>query len=241
MKQTIVLSIYIHKEGYNSYSSKDFSGYKVFDFIEEVEHFISEYDFSVEKAHKDSDLNLIYYRLKGYDKAKRMDECKKLFDEDKPEILDKLFKKEEYKKYAKRKDEGFIYCKSFDNMTAKDYEGSLEKLLTNYVKDYIKINPCGYLGHYYRKHSTDKILEKIAQNYTVESSLVYTADVYECIGCWLTSGSARHWMDNHEDDTDDEFEEAVKNHIEEMIIWGFSYKYDYEYTTASKTITIKKI
>ena len=239
MKQTIILGIYVHKEGYSCYSSKDFMGYKTFSFIEEVEHFISEYDFTVEKAYKDNELNLIYYRLKGYTNSERMDECKNLFNEDKPEILEKFFKKEEEKKYKKRKDEGFVYCKSYEDMTAEDYKGSLKNLLTDYVKNYISVNPCGYLGHYYRKHSMDKIFEKIAENCSVEASLSYDVNVYECVGTWMCSGSARHWMDNHEDDTDDEFEEAVKNHFKEIVALGFSYKYEFEYATASKILDVK--
>lgn len=239
MKQTIVLSIYVHKEGYNSYSSEDFIGYKTFNVIKEVNQFILENDFIIEKSYNDNELNLIYYRLKEYTNSNRINECKNLFDKERPEILDKFFKKEEDKKYEKRKKEGFVWCKSYEDMTAEDYKGSLKKLLTDYVKNYISVNPFGYLGHYYRKHSMDKIFEKIAENSYAEASLSYDVSVYECVGIWMCSSSARHWMDSHEDDTDDEFEEAVKKDFKEIVALGFSYKYECKYESVYKLLDVK--
>lgn len=236
--KNVVVSIYIHKEKYNCYSSKDFNGFTEFSSDEEVDLFISNNGFEIADIQKEDSLNLTYYILKGYSNNYRREECESLFKISRPSIINEFLDLKEKRKNLLREKVGYVYCKKNDDMTLEDYKGSLNLLLTDKLLSYIEYNPSGYLGHPARKHNFDKIIEEELANCCVECDVVDDIDIYKCVAEWLCSSSSRHWLDNHEDDTDEEFRMAVIESIKDIVISGFSYHYDYEYSTAIKIVNV---
>lgn len=217
----VVLGIYIQDGGSNCYSSKDFKGYRVVNSVEEAKKFIIDNDFAIEDVINDKELDLNYFILKGYNYGYRLGECRKLFATENPDIIKLYNEKELNNRSNKRKEEGYVCYKRYDYMKPEDYNGSLNKLLTDYVLNYLNGIPFGYLGHASRKHFMDKIIEDVCEEIAKERYELDGTNIYQCVSYWLCSSGARHWLDNHEDDNEEKFKNAVIKEMKEMIAYGF--------------------
>lgn len=204
-----IITIYIHAEDLNCYTREDFCGYKLTNKKQDAEKFIKTNQFEISKVTEIKSLKTRVYILKPFEYSTNMSVCKSLFSSEVPKEYEDYINYCNNKLNKERKKQGFISCKYAENMTFKDYYGSLDKLLTKRVKKYINNKYVfGYLGHEDRKHIHDTILEEeVAKNYPNDNSL------YEKIGDFLCSSGGRHWMDTHGDDNEEDFRAAVDNII----------------------------
>jgi len=135
MKTVVIISV--HAEKKNCFSSKDFNGYKDFENEVLAHAFIKSNSFSVNEVCIDYelDIRLIYLTSLQYNRNRELAE--QLFTEGLSEDSLKYWDKQEEIRNVTRKEEGFVFCKRYDEMTSEDYKGSLEKALTKTTIDYI--------------------------------------------------------------------------------------------------------
>ena len=238
MKTVVIISV--HTEEKNCYSSKDFNGYKDFENEELAHKFIKVNSFSINEACIDYelDIRLIYLAHLQYNRNRELVE--QLFIKGSSEDALKYWDKQEEIRNATRKEEGFVYCKKYDQMTAEDYKGSLEKALTQDTIDYISYGVvAGYLGHSARKHEHDKYIEKIIEN------IIMTVDdievnKWDTLSSWLSSTDARHWMDSVEDLHMIQFKEKFNNYVSELMTLGFIYGLEEHKGTYTSTMELEE-
>jgi len=239
MKTSVIVNV--HAEGSHTFSSKNFNGYKDFSTEKQALEFIkynnlSKYlgeEFVNKKIGK-----IIYLKTVEYNKNRSWFES--IFDNGFSELANSYWEEERRKENEQRKKEGYIYCKKHEEMTPEDYKGSLNLALTEDVIKYISSGGVfGYLGHSFRKHSHDKMIEKFFSHARVfyESKEL---NVWGLLGVWLTSSSARHWMDWVEDSTDNEFLKSLSEKAEEILKLGFVYDHEDHKGTYSDTLEIKE-
>jgi hypothetical protein len=221
MKTVVIISV--HNEEKNCFSSKDFNGYKDFENEDLAHAFIKSNKFDVNETCIDDELNIRLIYLSHFQYNKNRELAKQLFIEGSSEDAQKYWDKQEEIRNNHRKEEGFIYCKKYDEMAAEDYKGSLKKALTQDTIEYISHKGVfGYLGHSARKHEHDKYIEKVIENVimTVDGVKV---NKWEALSSWLSSKDARHWMDSIEDLHMVHFKEKFDNYVSELMTLGYIY------------------
>ena len=237
MKTVVIVSV--HAEEKNCYSSKDFNGYKDFENEDFAHEFIKLNSFSVNEFCIDYELNirLIYLAHLQYNKNRELIE--QLFTEGFSEDSLRYWDKQEEIRNATRKEEGFIYCKKYDQMTADDYKGSLEKALNQDTINYISHGVvAGYLGHSARKYEHDKYIEKVIDNLTMTVDDV-EVNKWDVLSSWLSSTDARLWMDNIEDLHMVQFKEKFNNYVSELMVLGFIYDLEEHKGTYTSTMELE--
>jgi len=221
MKTVVIISI--HNASKNTYSSKDFNGYAEFDTHEEAKEFIKSNGFDIKEVHIDSELSIRLIYLTSYEHNKNRIKAEELFVKGSSDDARKYWDKQEDIKNVKRKEQGFIYCKKYNEMASEDYKGSLDKALTQTTIDYISSGVvAGYLGHSARKHEHDKYIEEIIDKIIITVDGV-EVDKLEIFSIWLTSTNARHWMDSIENLELDEFKVKLNDYIPELMSTGYIY------------------
>ena len=228
-----ILTIYVHSKDKSCYSGSDFNGYLVLNSEEEVYKFIKENNFEINKVNiydengyiidtqddicEDSSLSLKHYTLKSYSYNNRRKQIEKLFTKGTHPLIKQCLENIEKRENLIRQENGYVIHKKFNELKAKDYYGNLSKLITPYILKYLSSPGVhGYLGSYNRKLIHDSILEE-------EVSKIKDVDVYELLSVWLTSTDGRHFMDNADEYSDEEFREKVQNELPNFLIKGFLY------------------
>jgi len=237
MKTVVIVSV--HAEKKNCFSSKDFNGYKDFETEELAHEFIKSNSFSVNEAYIDYelDIRLIYLAHFQYNKNRKLVE--QLFIEGSSEDSQRYWDKQEDIRNVTRKEEGFIYCKKYDQMTAEDYKGSLDKALNQDTINYISSGViAGYLGHSARKHEHDKYIERVIDNLTMTVDDV-EVNKWDVLSSWLSSTDARHWMDSIEDLHMVQFKEKFDNYVTELMTLGFIYGLEEHKGTYTSTMELE--
>lgn len=119
----------------------------------------------------------------------------------KPEWLDAADKaryaREEAAEYARRKQEGYVICKHFKEMTPDDYRGGFsdEVMASKELKEYVAAGACfGYIGSSCRKPNLDAYIEE--QFLSLKPRFeVSRQEMVALLGGWLTSSDGRHFGD----------------------------------------------
>ena len=239
MKTVVIISV--HAEKKNCFSSKDFNGYKDFENEVLAHAFIKSNSFSVNEVCIDYelDIRLIYLTSLQYNRNRELAE--QLFTEGLSEDSLKYWDKQEEIRNVTRKEEGFVFCKRYDEMTSEDYKGSLEKALTKTTIDYISSGVvAGYFGHSARKHEHDQYIEEIIDKIIITVDGV-KVDKLEIFSIWLTSSDARHWMDSIEDLELEEFKLKLNNCIPELMTTGYIYSLKEHKGTYTSTMELNNI
>ena len=238
MKTTVIISV--HNTTRNCFSSSDFNGYREFNSEKDASNFIKENKFAVNKTYIDLELNfkLVYIMILEYNRER--ENVKQLFVKGFSEDARKYWDKQENIKNSQRKEEGFIYCKKFDDMITEDYKGALQNALTDITISYISSKiVAGYLGHSFRQLEHDKHIEEIINNVTVTVNN-YEVNKWDILSTWLTSSDARHWMDSVEDTDIEQFKEKFNACIPELVLLGYIYSLDEHQGTYASTIKLKE-
>jgi len=239
MKTVVIISI--HNSHKNCYSSKDFDGYKDFDAQKEAKEFIKLNNFEIKDVYIDSELDIRLIHLMSYEYNRNRTKAEQLFIKGYSEDSKKYWEKQEAIRNTYRKEEGFIYCKKIDEMTAEDYKGSLEKALTKTTINYISSGVvAGYLGHSARKHEYDKYIEEVINNVTISVDDL-KVNKWDILSTWLTSTDARHWMDSVEDMDIEKFKIKFNNYIPELMTTGYIYSLKEHRGTYKSTMELEGI
>lgn len=210
--KNIILQVRVSVSGANCWSSKDTLGYKHFNGVKEMELFLKEnYWLNYNKKGniiKDRDLSLYYIIADTLTHNSHKEDVEKIFDcSKKPKIITQYYEKLDNKRYAQRKSDGYVWCKDYKEMTSEDYYGRLYKLKNNkYLQEYIE-SGCvwGYLGHENRKLIYDEAIEELIKE--------KPNDIKGKIANWMCSSFARHWMDNINYLSKEEFEKVFNKEI----------------------------
>lgn len=225
MKTSVIVNV--HAEGSHTFSSKNFNGYKDFSTEKQALKFIKDNnlnDYLGEEFVNKKLGKIIYLKTMEYNKNRSWFES--VFDKGFSELANLYWEEERRKENEQRKKEGYIYCKKYEEMTPEDYKGSLNLSLTEEVLKYISSGGVfGYLGHSFRKHAHDKIIEKLfshARFFLREKEL----NIWGILGTWLTSSDARHWMDSVEDLSNKEFSLKLAEKADDILTLGFLYNLD---------------
>ena len=241
--KNIVLEVYIHHGKKNCWSSKDYDGYKAFSTVKEFNDFCEKNRIKDISIIKENELSFYYGRV-CYEHNRNRFYLQSILSETKPSIITEYYKLIKNRDNEKRKKDGFALYKSYDDLTKKDYCGSFsDKILKQEVVDNYISGPIvyGYFGSYERKLSFDKILEEVIGSYRVFFiPTEKVMDNYLLIGHWLTSRGARHFMDQTNDMTDDEFKSYLEKRMEELFLDSFSLLPEadyYEYEKGDIIIT----
>jgi len=238
MKTVVIVSV--HAEEKYCYSSKDFNGYKDFENEGLAHEFIKSNSFSVNEACIDYELDIRLIYLAHFQHNRNRKLAEQLFIEGSSEDSRKYWDKQEEIKNVYRKENGFIYCKKYDEMTAEDYKGSLEKALTQDIINYISSGVvAGYLGHSARKHEHDKYIEKAIENVIMTVDDV-EVNKWNAISSWLSSTDARHWMDSVEDLHMVQFKEKFDKYVSELMTTGYIYNLKEHKGTYKSTIELEE-
>ena len=238
MKTTVIISVYTISR--NSFTSSYFNGYREFNSEKDASIFINENKFAVNETYIDNELNLKLIYLTTLEFNRNRENVKQLFVKGFSEDARKYWDKQEDIKNAEKKEEGFVYCKKFDDMTPEDYKGALQNVLTNITLKYISNKGVwGYLGHSFRQLEHDKYIEEVFNNVTViiDGKEVNKWDIFST---WLTSSNARHWMDSVEDTNIEQFKEKFNTYIPELVLLGYIYNLDEHQGTYASTIKLKE-
>lgn len=225
MKTIVVVSV--HHQARYIYSSKDFNGYRMFNSLTEANEFIDKYELTPKSYYVDKDLGINIVYIKSFEYDNRRGEMEILFIEGLSEDVESYWNKQGDLKNEKKRKQGYVIHKDVRKLTLEDYKGSLsENLLTDITMNYISSSiVCGYLGHSARKHIYDKIINDIIKNVivTIDGQEI---NKWNLISTWLTSTDARHYMDQMEGKTNEEFYNAFIKKLNDIMKLGYVYSLD---------------
>ena len=157
---------------------------------------------------KDKELSLYYIVAETLTHNSHKEDVERLFScSKKPTIIQQYYENLDNKRYAQRKADGYVWCKDFKKMTSEDYYGRLHELRNNeHLQKYVESGiVCGYLGHENRKLIYDEVIEELIKK--------ETNDIKEKVADWMCSSFARHWMDNINRLTKEEFKKIFDKEI----------------------------
>ena len=213
----VILTMYMHNESKNCYSGKDFFGVKEFKTFDEFKKFHHSNDEDIASIKYDLEQEILfisYYDLEyknNYPKiiADYVELKDSSADKEYSTFYDRIKKVKESVKLKK----GYVVKYFSKELTALDYKGNLDMLFkNNIVAEYLNnLGVWGYLGHEERTIFSDNYFESKLKE------LKYDKEIENCIGIWMTSSYARHYMDNFEG-LDDESSKIQLDKIFEKII-----------------------
>lgn len=141
-----------------------------------------------------------------------------------PDILTAYIKASREAEIQKRKKDGYIFCFDFENYKPENIQGGLSDAVFNHkqIKEYIKRNPCGFIGHSVRKAQLDAYIEKMFMKLN-PPKYVGCPKLVDVFAVWLTSNDGRHFGDSFEGFSFTEQKKIVKKTLHDIYNYGYIY------------------